>query len=56
MYGIDEVKAAISDDTLRSNILADCGVPVRIEKRVRQPIYWLLLCDYYWFYRYFTNS
>ena len=56
MYGIDEVKAAISDDTLRINILADCGVPVRIEKRVRQPIYWLLLCDYYWFYRYFTNS
>ena len=56
MYGIDEVKAAISDNTLRINILADCGVPVRIEKRVRQPIYWLLLCDYYWFYRYFTNS
>lgn len=56
LYGIDEVKIAISDDTLRRNILADCGVPARIEKRVRQPIYWSLLYDYYWFYRYFSNS
>ena len=56
LYCIDDVKTAISDDTLRSNILADCGVPARIEKRVRQPIYWSLLCDYYWFYRYFYNS
>ena len=56
LYCIDDVKTAISDDTLRSNILADCGVPARIEKRVRQPIYWSLLFDYYWFYRYFSNS
>ncbi len=56
LYGIDEVKTAISDDTLRRIILADCGVPAHIEKRVRQPIYWSLLYDYYWFYRYFSNS
>lgn len=55
LYGIDEIKTAISNDTLRRNILADCGVPIHIAKRVRRPIYWSLLYDYYWFYRYFSN-
>lgn len=55
-YGIEEVKSAISDDTLRQNMLADCGVPVRIAKRVKQPIYWSLLYEYFWFYRYFSNG
>lgn len=53
LYGINEVKAAISDEVLRRDILAVCGVPFSIAKRVNQSIYWSLLCDYYWFYRYF---
>lgn len=54
LYGIDEVKSAIDDDSLRRNILADSGVPFNVGKRVNHTIYWSLLCDYYWFYRYFT--
>lgn len=54
-YSVDEVQSAIHDDALRINILADCGVPVNIGKRVNHPIYWSLLCDYYWFYRYFSQ-
>jgi len=55
LYSIGEVRSAIHDDALRKNILADCGVPARIEKRVKQPIYWSLLCDYFWFYKYFSQ-
>lgn len=55
LYGIDEVRSAIHYAVLRTNILADCGVPARIEKRVKQPIYWSLLCDYFWFYKYFSK-
>ncbi|MBQ3804944.1 MAG: hypothetical protein II844_03935, partial [Prevotella sp.] len=56
LYSIDEVRIANSDNILRSNILMDCGVPFCIVKRVIQPIYWSLLCDYYWFFRYFSES
>lgn len=55
LYNIQDVKNAIQNDELRRNILADCGVPIRIEKRVRKPLYWKLLSDYYWFYRYFSS-
>lgn len=55
LYNIQDVKNAIQNDELRRNILADCGVPIRIEKRVRKPLYWELLSDYYWFYRYFSS-
>ena len=55
LYGIADVKSAINNSDLRSNILADCGVPAKNEKRINQPIYWSLLCDYYWFYRYFSQ-
>lgn len=55
-YAIDDVRLAIHNATLRNSILADCGVPLRIEERVNNPIYWSLLCDYYWFYKYFHNS
>ena len=54
-YGIKEVRDAILDDTLRNNFLTDCGVPARNEKKIKQPISWFLLCDYYWFYKYFSK-
>ena len=54
LYDIDEVKSAIYDDSLRKNILADSGVPFNVEKRINHSIYWSLLCDYFWFYRYFS--
>lgn len=54
LYDIDEVRSAIYDDSLRKNILADSGVPFNVEKRINHSIYWSLLCDYFWFYRYFS--
>ena len=56
IYGIKDVRDAISNITLRNNILADSGVPARIEKRIKQPVYWSLLCDYFWFYKYFSTQ
>lgn len=55
MYTIEKIKEATDDKDLRTDILADSGVPYDLEKRVNHPIYWSLLCDYYWFFNYFTN-
>lgn len=54
-YGVADVRAAISNENLRRNILSDCGVPFRIAKRVFLPIYWSLFYEYYWFWKYFRN-
>lgn len=53
IYDIEQVKAAVHDESLRRNIIADSGVPVRLVSRINHPIYWSLLCDYFWFYHYF---
>lgn len=54
-YSIEDVKSAMCDPVLRREILADCGISTLIGRRVEQPIYWSLLCDYYWFYGYFVK-
>ena len=52
-YTIENVINAIENETLRKNIIADCGIPFTIGKRINQNIYWSLLSEYYWFYNYF---
>ena len=54
IYNIEEVKAAISDEPLRQNIMMDSGIPLDIVNRIKHPIYWSLLCEYFWFYKHFT--
>ena len=54
IYNIEEVKAAISDEPLRQNIMMDSGIPLNIVNRIKHPIYWSLLCEYFWFYKHFT--
>ena len=40
IYNIEEVKAAISDEPLRQNIMMDSGIPLDIVNRIKHPIYW----------------
>lgn len=47
IYNIEEVKAAISDEPLRQNIMMDSGIPLDIVNRIKHPIYWSLLCEYF---------
>ena len=56
LYHVADVRNAAQDNVMRTIILADCGVPVHLQKRVNQPIYWSLLCEYYWFYGYFADK
>lgn len=55
LYNADHVKAAADDEVLRQEIMMDSGIPGRLAKRIKHPIYWSLLCDYFWFYSYFKN-
>lgn len=56
LYKIEQVKNAISDKDLRVQILADCGIPMHLAKRVDSALYWSLLCEYYWFFNYFRRE
>lgn len=56
MYDIEQVKVAINDKSLRQNIIMDSGIPLNIMNRINHPIYWSLLCEYFWFYRYFMQQ
>ena len=55
IYSVEQVKAAISDEPLRKNIMIDSGIPLNVVNRIKHPIYWSLLCEYFWFYEYFTQ-
>ena len=55
IYNVEQVKAATSDEPLRKNIMIDSGIPLNIVNRIKHPIYWSLLCEYFWFYKYFTQ-
>lgn len=56
MYDIEQVKAAINDKSLRQNIIMDSGIPLNIINRINHPIYRSLLCEYFWFYKYFLQK
>lgn len=54
LYNVEQVKMAINDETLRRNIMIDSGIPISIVRRIQHPIYWSLLYEYFWFYKYFS--
>lgn len=55
-YGIEQVKTAVNDKSLRQNIIMDSGIPLNIVNRINHPIYWSLLCEYFWFYNHFIQQ
>lgn len=55
-YDIKQVKDAVDDSYLRTNIMADSGIPANLVNRIDHPIYWSLLCDYFWFYKCFKDK
>lgn len=56
MYDVEQVRKACTDEALRQRIMMDSGIPLKLVNRISHPIYWSLLCEYFWFYKYFSKA
>lgn len=58
LYSIADVMEAKKEENLelRKNIILDSGIPISDYHRIVNPIYWSLLSEYYWFYKYFKKN
>lgn len=54
-YRVDDVCKAISNKTLRENILSDSHIPTRDVSNLKTDLYWNTLYSYNWFYGYFKK-
>lgn len=55
-YNISDVKRAITDYSLRNDILMDTTLEFHEAKRMKNDLYWQLLYEYRWFDGYFRNK
>jgi len=56
LYSIADVELAMTDRSLRENILSDALLSLSEVKRLRNDLYWQLFYDYRWFGGYFINA